>query len=84
MKSASNTTLPEDGGAVLKPEWLRIPDAVRFSGIGRSRIYELAKSGAIRSASLRGPRQTKGTRLICRESLLAFIEKHATGGESKN
>lgn len=56
--------------------WLRVPQAVNLTGISRSKIYELLASGAIRSASLRNPGQRHATRLIERESLLAFIESH--------
>ncbi len=65
----------------LPPAWLRIPQAIQCSGISRSKLYELIRENRIRSASLRDPGQTKATRLISRESLLAYIESHATGGE---
>ncbi len=35
----------------LKPEWIRIPEAVRLTGLSRSKIYELMKSGLIRNSS---------------------------------
>jgi excisionase family DNA binding protein len=56
--------------------WLRVPQAVQLTGISRSKVYELLSSGAIRSASLRNPGQRHATRLICKSSLLAFIESH--------
>ena len=56
--------------------WLRVPQAVQLTGLSRSKIYELLSSGAIRSASLRNPGQRHATRLIDRESLLAFIDSH--------
>lgn len=64
------------------PLWLRIPQAIRLSGVSRSKLYELIRENRIRSASLRDPGQTKATRLISRESLLAYIDSHATGGEA--
>jgi hypothetical protein len=36
-----------------KPEWLRVPDAVRIFGVCRSSLYELITSGAVKSTSLR-------------------------------
>ena len=36
-----------------KPVWVRIPEATRLSGLGRSSIYELIAAGKIRSASSR-------------------------------
>jgi excisionase family DNA binding protein len=61
---------------IVQAVWLRVPQAVNLTGISRSKIYELLSSGAIRSASLRNPGQRHATRLIDRESLLAFIESH--------
>jgi len=58
----------------VSPIWLRIPDAVRLSGISRSKLYELLTAGKIRSASLRDPGQRHATRLIDRADLLRYIE----------
>lgn len=55
---------------------------MHISGICRSKLYELIRENRIRSASLRDPGQTKATRLISREGLLAYIDSHATGGEA--
>jgi excisionase family DNA binding protein len=62
--------------ATVQAVWLRIPQAVQLTNISRSKLYELVASGAIRSASLRNEGQRHATRLIDRESLLAFIESH--------
>ena len=68
-------------GAV-KPEWLRIPDAIRFSGLGRSSLYELMKKGKVKSVCLRKRNCIRGIRLVNAESLNAFIESFANGGEA--
>ena len=65
------------------PVWIRLPEAVRLTGLSRSKVYELLSAGAIRSASLRNPGQRHATRLIDRADLLAFIERHATGGSAQ-
>ncbi|MDB3939511.1 AlpA family phage regulatory protein [Verrucomicrobiales bacterium] len=65
----------------LKPEWIRIPEAVRISGMSRSKIYELMNAGKIRNSSLAEEGQTKGTRLVSYASLMHLIESRATGGE---
>jgi hypothetical protein len=58
----------------LTPVWLRIPGAVRVSGIGRSRLYELIGDQKIRSTVLKKRRDSKrGIRLISYDSLLEFI-----------
>lgn len=57
-----------------KPEWYRIPDAVRVSGLGRSSIYGFIKAGKIKSACIRNRNATRGMRVINADSLNAFIE----------
>jgi hypothetical protein len=55
--------------------WLRIPAAVRYSGINRSRLFRLISEGAIRTASLKEHRGAKrGLRLIDRFSLDLYLE----------
>jgi hypothetical protein len=44
-----------------------------YSGFTRSKLYELAGKGAIRSVSIREPGQTKGTRLFHLASILDFV-----------
>ncbi|MAS92603.1 MAG: hypothetical protein CMO55_05345 [Verrucomicrobiales bacterium] len=54
--------------------WLRVSEAVQITSISRSKLYELIKEGKIRSSCLRESYQVRGTRLIDRASLLAYIE----------
>jgi hypothetical protein len=58
----------------LKPEWLRIPAAMRVSGFSRNQIFEGVVTGKIRSKHLKSPGAKKGIRLINYDSLMAFIE----------
>jgi len=69
------TPIQEEIGTV-QPRWLKIDDAVRFSGICRSKLYSLIKRGAIRSACLREEDNVRGTRLVNAVSLDAYINKH--------
>ncbi len=69
-------------GIMAKPEWLRIPDAIRLFGIGRSSLYELIGEGKIRSASIKKRGNIRGVRLISVASLEAFLESFASGGNS--
>jgi hypothetical protein len=64
-----------DGYSNLKPEWLKVPDAVRVSGLGRSTLYELIKSNRIKSFSNRQRGARHGTRLISYDSLVDYLEK---------
>jgi len=64
-------------------QWLRIPDAVRVSGLCRSSLYGLMREGRIRSVCLRPSDGLKGVRLINAESLNHYIEsQEATYSES--
>jgi hypothetical protein len=59
----------------LTPVWLRIPGAVRISGLGRSRLYELIRDQKVRSKVLKQRRDSKrGIRLISYDSLLEIID----------
>jgi hypothetical protein len=57
----------------LKPEWVRIPDAMKFSGIGRSRLYQLIGAGRVRSVCLRERQKVRGIRLVSVKSLHDYI-----------
>ena len=59
--------VPEE--ATVEPISLRIPEAVRLTGLSRSRIYELMKSGEIAYAKV------GNSTLILMDSLRAFIER---------
>ena len=70
------------------PVWIRSPKSGPefYSGFTRSKLYEAAAKGYIRSVSIREPGQLKGTRLFLLSSILAFIEKceaEATAERSK-
>ena len=69
-----------------RPEFIRAPrnGGVEFySGISRSKLYELAGKGYIRSCSIREPGQVKGTRLFHLQSILDFIAKCEQQAEVK-
>jgi hypothetical protein len=61
----------------LMPIWLRIPDAVRVSGVGRSSLYKFIRTGQIKSVVLRDRNKVRGIRLVNAASLDSFIEGHA-------
>ena len=83
MNASTSTEVPSVGTcATLKPEWLRLPDASRISGIGRSSLYILIKEGRVKSVCLRKRNSIRGIRLVNADSLNAFIESFADGGEA--
>jgi Helix-turn-helix domain len=69
--------LDTHGGPVtLNPRWLRIPAAVKYSGLSRSRLYELLSEGTIRSICVKSQKWARrGVRLIDRESIDLFMER---------
>lgn len=48
----------------------RIPEVARFLSLGKSKVYELVRSGALPSVRIDGCRRVKG------EDVIAFIEAH--------
>ena len=62
------------GPVTLHPRWLRIPAAVKYSGLSRSRLYELLSEGKIRSICLKSHKTAeRGVRLLDRESIDSFM-----------
>ena len=55
----------------IKPVALSIPAAVAYSGLSRSRLYELMRDGSIPSV------QVGGRRLIMRQAIDAFFTRLA-------
>jgi hypothetical protein len=63
------------GPVTLNPRWLRIPSAVKYSGLSRSRLYDLITEGKIKSICLKSHRDAvRGVRLVDRESIDRFME----------
>ena len=65
---------PQSIKSAVQPIWLRVSKASELTSISRSKLYELIAKNAFKTASFRDPGQKHATRLIERESLLAFIE----------
>ena len=63
------------GPVTLNARWLRIPAAVKYSGLSRSRLYELLAQGRIKSICLKSHNNAlRGVRLVDKESIDLFIE----------
>ena len=79
--------MEQPAGLVMRPEWLRISQAVTIYGLSRSTLYNLIGAGKIKSSVPRtGHAKAKtginhGARLISAASLDAFISRFATGGD---
>ncbi|BDS05227.1 hypothetical protein NT6N_02670 [Oceaniferula spumae] len=79
-----NHTKKENPDALdtLKPEFLRISDAVRIFGISRSRLFELLSEKKIPSVSLKRRGAKRGIRLISYGGLKKFLEDQIEEGIS--
>ena len=64
----------------LKPEWIRVAQAVRLFGLSRSAIYEWISSQKIKSTCLRKRGAVRGIRIINYDSLSAVVEQAAKDG----
>ena len=71
------TELQQDthsGPVTLNPRWLRIPAAVKYSGLSRSKLYELLSEGRIKSICVKSHKGAeRGVRLLDRESVDSFM-----------
>jgi len=76
--SATSTTANNS----LPREWMRVREACEFSRLSKPKLYELINGGLIKSVSLRGRGQIRGTRLISFDSLKGFLNSKAQGGDS--
>ena len=61
----------------IKPEWLRVPEAILVSGLCRSAIYELIADGRLESFSHSQKGAKRGVRLISYDSLIQFLDRSA-------
>jgi hypothetical protein len=65
----------------LRPEWLRVNDAIQIFPISRSKLYEFIAAGKVRSFCLRERNKVKGIRCISYDSLSEFFEREAKAQE---
>lgn len=62
--------------APIEPRWATLNGAAVYSGLSRSLLWEMAKEGSIRTASVRrGEGMKRGRRLVDLRSLDAWIER---------
>ncbi len=77
------STLLADRNGPL-PIWVRAPvqGPEYFTGFTRSKLYEIAGAGLIRSVSIREGGAVKGVRLFDLASVIAYIEKQVAKAEA--
>jgi hypothetical protein len=83
MNTTTTTQPISPATAALDPEWIRVPQATQWSGMGRTLINQLAVAGKIKSVSYRQKGTSRGFRLISFPSLRAFVNGLASGGEDQ-
>jgi len=66
--------------AHVQPRWMRVEDAIRYSTIPRTTLYELINDGTLRTANLKKKGNKTGIRLIEIASLDEYIAKQTSGG----
>ncbi len=71
--TSNNVALTRAANVALKPEWLRIPAAVGYSGIGRSSLYSLIGENKIRSAVVKKRGNVKGIRVVSVASIDDYL-----------
>jgi len=69
-RKAVNTSNPNSVRSLAKPIWVTPSEAIRISGIGRTRLYELMANGTLQSIKMGGKR------------LISFASIEALGGQS--
>jgi hypothetical protein len=82
MNTPTNEDIAGIGGCAIAPRWAHPDAAVAYSGLGRTFIYGLIKSGEIDSVRISRNNKAKGRaqRLIDLRSVDRWIEKHAQNG----
>jgi len=64
----------------VQARWMRVDDAIRYSTIPRTTLYQLINDGTLRTANLKRKGNKHGIRLIEIASLDEYIAKQTSGG----
>lgn len=59
---------------VVTPRWLSYKGASQYSGLSIRLLQDHVKAGHVVASNIIAPGSTRGRRVICRQSLDAFIE----------
>jgi hypothetical protein len=77
MTTEIQADLVGGGSVTLVPDWLRIPLAVKYSGISRAKLYTYLATGEIKSFVLKKKGAIRGTRFVSRLSIDSFLNSKA-------
>jgi hypothetical protein len=78
---SANITTPQGG---TLPAYVRMPqpgNACPITGLRRGALYELARAGKVKTATIRRKGSMRGIRLVQVESLLAYVASCADAPE---
>lgn len=67
----------------MAPEFIRLPKSgtlCSFTGLSRTKMWEIVQTGKVKTVSLRPPGAAKGARLVHLASLLTYLHRRAEGG----
>lgn len=68
----------------MAPEFIRLPKPgtlCNWTGLSRSKMWEILQTGKVKTVSLRRPGAIKGARLVHLASLLIYLHSKAEGGQ---
>ena len=74
------TIAVQPGGIPARPEWIRLPrtgEQCQWTGLSRSTLWQILKTGRVKTVVLRRPGTLRGARLILLDSLLCYIADEA-------
>ena len=69
------TNHKDDSVIQLNPRFARVPRAVEYSGLSRTMIFALIKSGDIKSVSLKSKGKSRGIRMVDLKSIDDFLAR---------
>ncbi len=59
----------------LRPQWLRLPAAIQYSGMSKAKLYELKDSGQIETLSVTKDGKVRGLRFFSASSIDQYLER---------
>lgn len=75
--------LVKDTTPGIPREWLRVSEAMEFTGLSKPTLYSLFNRGLVKTVSLRERGKQRGVRLVSVDSLRTFLESRSSGGISE-
>ena len=85
MSTRLDGVFGESFHAPLHRKWLRVPEAVRYSGLSRTELYRKISNRDVDSFVYKShPGAISGIRLVSAESLDAFLDRMAAAAKKES